>query len=180
MPRNEKPRIKYSFPRRFYPETKQKLSNIAAAVSYSDDGYWLFRIQQHWWHSYCDEDFSGFWLFFSGLLINSDKTRVLTMGFSLSELERNRLIEEGFSPDMISTGDKPFKFLGCQIKLFEGWGCLQTHRALWWYARDSKCIQRRKNYLKRSSFGLPDPPSEPPAVCHYNSVWTQRVWYEKN
>ena len=38
------------------------------------------------------------------------------MGFSLSELERNRLIEEGFSPDMISTGDKPFKFLGCQIK----------------------------------------------------------------
>ena len=52
---------------------------------------------------------------FSGLKINPDKTRLVTLNFTLSPAEISCLTEKGFDQNMISDGNIMFRFLGCDI-----------------------------------------------------------------
>ena len=113
--KEDKRKIKECFTKKFHDQATKKLSDIASTICYSDDG--------HLFLSYTKiEDILNvmniFYQFgtFSGLKINPDKTKIITLNFSLSNEEICCLTNKGFNPDMISDGNQYFKFLGCEIK----------------------------------------------------------------
>ena len=100
--------------RKFYQQTIQKLKDVSAIISYSDDGHLFLEYN-------CINDillvmkiFKEFGIF-SGLKINPDKTRIVTLNFTLSSTEIDILKVNGFDPKMISDGNIMFRFLGCDI-----------------------------------------------------------------
>ena len=115
MSKGEKDNFKSSIKQRqFYQQTIRKLSEVSALLSYSDDGHLFLEYK-------CIEDilnvmkiFNEFGVF-SGLKINPDKTRLVTLNFTLSPEEINCLTEKGFDQNMISDGNIMFRFLGCDI-----------------------------------------------------------------
>ena len=113
--KTDKSKIKTTFPKRFHDQATCRLSDIDATICYSDDGH-LFLEYTH------IEDILNvmniFYKFgaFSGLKINPDKTKIITLNFSLSSEEINNLTLKGFNPEMICDGNQYFRFLGCDIK----------------------------------------------------------------
>ena len=108
---NLKPKIKQY---QFYQRTIKELSDISALLSYSDDGHLFLEYRR------IDDILNVMKIFndfgvFSGLKINPDKTRLVTLNFSLSPTEINCLTERGFDQNMISDGNIMFRFLGCDI-----------------------------------------------------------------
>ena len=108
---NLKPKIKQY---QFYQRTIKELSDISALLSYSDDGHLFLEYRS------IDDILNVMKIFndfgvFSGLKINPDKTRLVTLNFSLSPTEINCLTERGFDQNMISDGNIMFRFLGCDI-----------------------------------------------------------------
>ena len=115
MSKEEKNKLKSDIKqKRFHHETIKRLSNVASIISYSDDGH--FFIEYNEIQNILDimEIFNQFGIF-SGLKINPDKTRIVTLNFTLSNEELSRLEESGFDRDMIQDGNKIFRFLGCDI-----------------------------------------------------------------
>ena len=98
----------------FYQQTIKRLCEVSAMISYSDDGHLFLEYNNI--NDILDvmkifDDFG----FFSGLKINPDKTRLVTLNFTLSPAEIKQLTENGFDPKMISDGNTMFRFLGCDI-----------------------------------------------------------------
>ena len=115
MSREEKENCKASIKqKKFYQQTIKKLSEVSAMISYSDDGH-LF-LEYNSINDILDvmKIFDEFGVF-SGLKINPEKTRIVTLNFTLSPGEINHLMERGFDPNMISDGNTMFRFLGCDI-----------------------------------------------------------------
>ena len=106
-----KPKIKQY---QFYQKTIKNLSDISALLSYSDDGHLFLEYRS------IDDILDVMRIFnefgvFSGLKINPDKTRLVTLNFTLSPAEISCLTEKGFDQNMISDGNIMFRFLGCDI-----------------------------------------------------------------
>ena len=113
--KKEKSNIKASFGKKFHEQATTKLSDIASTVCYSDDGHLFLDYTNIQNILQVMEIFHQFGAF-SGLKINPDKTKIITLNFSLSEDEINCLAGKGFNPNMISDGHQYFRFLGCEIK----------------------------------------------------------------
>ena len=115
IPKKKKSNIKASFGKKFHEQATTKLSDIASTVCYSDDGHLFLDFTNIQNILQVMELFHQFGAF-SGLKINPDKTKIITLNFSLSEDEINCLAGKGFNPNMISDGHQYFRFLGCEIK----------------------------------------------------------------
>ena len=113
--RTEKRKMKDTFPKRFHDKATCRLLDVDSTICYSDDGH-LFIDYTH-----IDDILNVMNIFykfgsFSGLKINPDKTKIITLNFTLSTEEINHLTQKGFNPEMICDGNQYFRFLGCDIK----------------------------------------------------------------
>ena len=115
LTREDKKIIKASFTKKFHDQATMKISEIASTICYSDDGHLFLDYTKI-------EDILNvmdiFYQFgsFSGLKINPDKTKLITLNFTLSTEEIECLSVKGFDPNMICDGNQYFRFLGCDIK----------------------------------------------------------------
>ena len=100
--------------KRFHKQTSIRLSQIDSTISYSDDGHIFLEYKEIQDILKVMEIFESFGRF-SGLMINPDKTRIVTLNFSLNGEELKCLTDRGFDPEMINDGNKTFRFLGCDI-----------------------------------------------------------------
>ena len=115
LSKQEKANLKVEIKQKiFHQETIKRLSDIASIISYSDDGHLFLEYKEIQNILDIMNIFNQFGIF-SGLKINSDKTRIVTLNFTLSNEEVECLVNSGFDPDMIQDGNKTFRFLGCDI-----------------------------------------------------------------
>ena len=87
------------------------LTEIESTINYSDDGNLCLSFKSV--ETILDTlvIFKQFGCF-SGLNINTAKTRIVTINFELSDNEKDKLAENGFCRKMICGGDQSFRFLG--------------------------------------------------------------------
>ena len=115
LSKKEQADFKKTMKKRFYDEATIRLKNIASTISFSDDGHVLLSFDKMSDIFFVIEIFKQFGNF-SGLRINTDKTRIVSVNFSFSADEIRYLTDRGFDRDMITGEHTTFRFLGCDIK----------------------------------------------------------------
>ena len=101
--------------RSFHQQTIKTLSEISSMTSFSDDGHYYLAYNGVQDILKIMRIFKEFGVF-SGLMINPDKTKLISLNFDFSEEEICCLESEGFDRSMISDGNSCFRFLGCDIQ----------------------------------------------------------------
>ena len=113
MTRGEKKVFLKQNKRLIHTNTSQ-IIHVAPIVSFSDDGFVFLEFNRVEDILNIMNIFAEFGAF-SGLFPNRDKTRIVSVNFAFTEVEKNALVTEGFSGDMITGGSEAFTFLGNQI-----------------------------------------------------------------